>query len=190
MASLKGQLLIASPRLMDPNFVRTVVLMVQHGEEGALGLILNRPLQATVRDVCEKVLETSCEIDSPLYQGGPCEGPLMVLHTHGEEDEPEVLPGLHFTAERGKIEKLLAGGWESAEGGGPLGDGLYAKFFVGYAGWGAGQLESEMETGSWLTAPAEVLHVFDPSEKLWSKLTTWLTVGIDPDRIPDDPSVN
>src|SRR3982751_5237695 len=103
MKSLKGHLLISSPRLMDPNFVRTVVLMVQHGEEGALGLILNRPLQATVRDVCEKVLETPCEIEAPLHQGGPCEGPLMVLHTDadgGIGGEVEVMPGVHFTAER------------------------------------------------------------------------------------------
>ena len=183
MASLKGQLLIASPRLMDPNFVRTVVLMVQHGDEGALGLVLNRPLTATVRDVCEKVLETSCEVEAHLHQGGPCEGPLMVLHATTDDDstehESEVVPGVYFTAERGTIEDLLRG----------IADGD-AKFFVGYAGWGAGQLESELETGSWLTCPADPAHVFEAGEKIWSKLTTSITAGIDPDRIPDDPSVN
>lgn len=181
MASLQGKLLIASPRLMDPNFVRSVVLMVQHSDEGALGLILNRPLGTTVREVCEKVLETDCAIEAFLHQGGPCEGPLMVLHTEGAGGEVEVMPGVHFTAERGKIERLLEG---------EASDDVSAKFFVGYAGWGSGQLEGELETGSWLTVKAESQHVFDGGEKLWSRLTTAVTAGIDLNQIPEDPSMN
>src|SRR4051812_33289830 len=119
MPSLQGHLLIASPRLMDPNFARAVVLMVQHGDEGALGLILNRPLGTTLREVCEKVLETDCAIEAFLHQGGPCEGPLMVVHTDEAGGEIEVMPGVHFTAERGKIERLLTA------------DEVTAKFFVG-----------------------------------------------------------
>src|SRR5580698_10070881 len=77
MKSLKGQLLLASARLQDPNFLRSVVFLVQHGEEGALGLILNRPLETTVRQVCEQVSAASCAIEGQMHQGGPCEGLLM-----------------------------------------------------------------------------------------------------------------
>ena len=75
---IQGQLLIASSRLMDPNFVRTVILLVRYGDDGALGLVLNRPLETSVKEACEKVLETPCNADGNLFQGGPCEGPLTV----------------------------------------------------------------------------------------------------------------
>jgi putative transcriptional regulator len=180
MESLQGHFLIASPRLTDPNFARTVVLMVQHGEEGALGLVINRPLETSVEEVCEKVLETPCAAEGVLYQGGPCEGPLMVVHTHGNRSDIEVRPGVHFSTERESIEWLLR--YNEA----PI------KYFVGYAGWAAGQLEMEMETGSWLTVSASEEQVFAADEELWSRLLAIATLGkyIDPDRIPDDPSLN
>ena len=183
MASLKGQLLIASPRLMDPNFVRTVVLMVQHGDEGALGLVLNRPLTATVRDVCEKVLETSCEIEANLHQGGPCEGPLMVLHDDAKLSQISVIPGVNWSTEKEALEQLVV------QNNGSM------KFFVGYAGWGAGQLEGELETGSWLTVAANEQMVFSESEDQWEQLRRRLTLTstypwLDPRFIPDDPTAN
>ena len=90
---------------------------------------------------------------------------------------------MYFTTERDKIESLMRAG----EG--------QNKFFVGYAGWGAGQLESEMETGSWVTTPADAGQIFvegDVLENQWSKLLTRVNLSqyIDPDRIPDDPSLN
>jgi putative transcriptional regulator len=180
MQSLAGQFLIASPKLVDPNFARSVVLMVQHGEEGALGLVINRPLETSVEEICEKVLETPCSAEGVLYQGGPCEGPLMVVHTHNARSDIEVKPGVHFSTERDSIEWLLK--YNEA----PI------KYFVGYSGWAAGQLENEMETGSWLTVPAEEEQIFQDGEELWSRLLTVATLGkwIDPDRIPDDPSLN
>jgi putative transcriptional regulator len=177
---VQGQLLVASSRLMDPNFVRTVILLVRHGEDGSLGLVLNRPLEMTVREACDKVLETPCNAEGSLFQGGPCEGPLMAIHTRRKSSEQEVLPGLHFTTDREKMENLLEAG------------GVRAKYFVGYSGWGPGQLEAEMETGSWITAPADAARVFDDNEEQWSRLMTELTLGkhIRPELIPDDPSVN
>jgi len=156
MESLQGQLLIASPRLVDPNFARSVVVMVQHSDDGALGLIVNRPLQTSIKEVCEKALDIPCEIEAQLHQGGPCEGPLMVVHTHETQSDIEVFPGVYFTTDREKIEWLLNHN-----------DGAI-KYFVGYAGWAAGQLETEMESGSWLTVPAEEEQIFQAGEELWS----------------------
>ncbi len=184
MASLQGQLLLASGALVDPNFARAIVLMVQHGDEGALGLILNRPLEITVGRACEQVLEqkTPCAVEGMLHQGGPCEGPLMVLHTHETQSDIEVVPGVYFSTDRAKIEWLL----EHNDG--------EIKFFVGYAGWGEGQLEGEIETGSWVASPASERKVFDNAEgaEQWSRLMAGATLGrwIDPDHMPEDPSMN
>jgi putative transcriptional regulator len=183
MKSLKGHFLVASPKLVDPNFFHTVVLLVQHEEEGALGLVLNRPLTTTVKDVWEEVAEGSCDVGGHLYQGGPCEGALMVLHGDEENTEMTVGDGLYFCMRRETIERIVA---ENPE---------HARFFVGYAGWSSGQLESELAEGSWLTTPANAKAVFEGDEHLWSDLVRALSRAavtglVDPKRIPDDPSVN
>jgi putative transcriptional regulator len=184
MKSLQGQILVASPKLVDPNFFHTVVLMVQHNDEGALGLVLNRPLQTTVRDMWAQVEEgTECEIEGPLHQGGPCEGALMVVHADGSYAEAEVTDGIYFCMRRDAIERLVENNRAAM------------KFFVGYAGWTAGQLDAEMNEGSWLTTPASAQMVFEGDEHLWTDLIRAIarnTVNqmVDPKRIPDDPSVN
>ena len=183
MKSLQGQLLIASSKLLDPNFVHSVILLVQHNDEGALGLILNRPLETTIKQVCDQPpLELPCSLESPLFQGGPCDGPLMVLHNHAVGGQIEVVPEIHFTTDRSQIELLL------------ISEGADVKCFVGYAGWSAGQLEAEMETGSWLTLTADKEQIFSDGEddEQWSRLMARLTLGrwIDPSQIPDDPNVN
>jgi len=180
MASLAGHFLIAAPRLMDPNFFRTVILMVQHDENGSLGLVLNRPLSVTIKDVCRDALEQDCEIEGVMYQGGPCPGPLMAVHTFDTAAQTLVADGLHFTTEKDRLELLLH---EPA---------ATARFFVNYSGWTAGQLEAELEEGSWLTLPATIEQVFSSTDQLWTKLTKAATLGkwVPLDRIPDDPSVN
>jgi len=180
--SYQGQILLASSRLVDPNFSRAIVLMISHSEEGSLGLVLNRRLEMTVKEACEQVLETTCDIKDALHQGGPCEGPLMVLYTQTPSLtlEPEVIPGIQFTTDRERIETLL----KAAD--------LTAKFFVGYSGWGPGQLEAEIEVGSWIPAAASKEFIFDEKSDQWSRLMTASTLGqnIRPEQIPDDPSMN
>jgi putative transcriptional regulator len=180
--SLKGQLLLASSRLIDPNFARSVILMVQHDENGALGLILNRPLQTTVKEVCDEALELPCAVEANLFQGGPCEGPLMVVHRQESSGQIQVLDDVFFTTDRAQIESLLLNGEASL------------KFFVGYAGWSPGQLESEIETGSWVTTAGDADQIFnaDGAQDQWTRLMTRATLGawIDPKRIPDDPNLN
>jgi putative transcriptional regulator len=180
MTTTQGKLLLASPRLADPNFSRTVVLMIQHNAEGALGLILNRPLEITVRQACEQSLGDDCEVDELLHQGGPCEGPLMVVHGNELEKDADVIPGVFFTTERAKIEALLKQ------------QIALARYFVGYAGWSAGQLEAEMEIESWIVADAAPDFIFQGQPDLWTKLMRGriLQRWVDPSRIPDDPSVN
>jgi putative transcriptional regulator len=184
MASLRGHLLVASDKLVDPNFYHAVVLMVQHDEAGALGVVLNRPLPMNVRDVLDDVVEGEVEVDGPLHQGGPCEGPLMVVHGVEAYADTAVAEGLYFSTDRGKIEALLSG--EN----GPM------KFFANYSGWTAGQLESEVRRGDWQAAPATAQAVFHGDAHLWTDLTRAIARAavqqglVDPKRVPDDPSVN
>jgi putative transcriptional regulator len=183
MKSLQGHLLVASPTLVDPNFFHTVVLIVQHNDDGALGLVLNRPLQTSVKDMWQEVGDGACEVEGQLHQGGPCEGPLMVVHGEDMYAEIEVTKGLYFCTSRDRVEKLIAD------------NSCPMKFFVAYAGWTAGQLEAELDESSWMTAPASAKVVFEGDEHLWSDLVRAISRAavtglVDPKRIPEDPSVN
>jgi putative transcriptional regulator len=178
--SLQGQFLIAAHTLVDPNFFRSIVLMIQHNEQGALGLILNRITRAAVSEICEKLLEESPgAIEGNVRQGGPCEGPLMILHDEESAGDVEVISGVHFTTDKHKIEWLLR-----------RHDGQ-ASVFIGYAGWSAGQLEEELKGNSWLVLPATSTEVFDPALN-WQRLLTraFLTQYVNPERIPPNPRAN
>lgn len=148
MESLAGNLLIASPKLPDPNFYHAVVLMIQHDDDGAFGLILNRPSDRTVAEVLEPLGLPECAVDAPLRVGGPVGGPLMAVHADAAESEEEVIPGVHFSASRESLESLIT------EGSDPM------LVFAGYSGWGGGQLDNEWEMGGWLSAPATYETIF------------------------------
>lgn len=183
MTSLRGQLLIASPKLLDPNFVRSVVLLVQHDEHGALGVILNRPLDITIRSAWKQVSAGPCQAEGVLHEGGPCEGPLMVLHANPTVSQMRVLDGVYFSTASHEIERIVAD------------DDRPARFFVGYAGWTEGQLEGELEEGAWLTSPATSEQVFHATPDQWDALhktlaNSHLPPWVDPKLIPDDPSMN
>ena len=183
MRSLQGYLLIASPHLRDPNFLRTVVLMVQHNDQGALGVILNRPTNTTMREAWDQVSDTPCEREETLYHGGPCEGPLMAVHSHLGASQIEVSPGIYFSTDRDDVATLVQQNDDPA------------KFFVGCSGWGPGQIERETKTGSWLTIPATCEQVFRDNEDQWAHLTNQIArstglVALNPKIIPEDPSLN
>lgn len=158
MPSLEGHLLIASKELRDPNFSRSVVLLVRHNDEGALGLILNRPLEVRLRQVWEQVSSSPCKRDDAIHLGGPCEGPLMALHDQAPLGESQVVDGLYFCTHRDYLEEL-AGDTEHN-----------VRFFAGFSGWAAGQLEGEMEQDSWLTLPAKSQHAFAEEVDLWDQV--------------------
>ncbi len=182
--TLQGKFLVASPYLPDPNFFRSVVLLVQHGEEGALGLILNRPSDNTVQDVWEAVSDLPCDSQEPLFMGGPVEGPIMALHSVAECSEDQVTEGIYLAANKENLDKIVSQ------------DERPYRLFSGYAGWGATQLEEEMEMGGWLLCDAGFEQVFLlPVDALWEHITR--SIGDDILRSslnihdwPDDPSVN
>jgi putative transcriptional regulator len=183
MASLQGQLLIASEELLDPNFRQTVVLLVQHSEDGAMGVVLNRPSTTSIEDAWEKITGSPCETEGLMHIGGPCEGALSVLHTEGEWADIEVLDGLYFTASKDSIEELVQ-----------IADGE-KRFFVGYAGWGPGQLEGELGRGDWALVPARSSFVFNSHQGLWEtmrKRSAGMSVlaAMRIRDVPEDPSVN
>ena len=184
MNSLQGHLLIASPNLRDPNFFKSVVLLVQHNEQGALGVILNRPLETTIQDAWPEVSVLPCNAEGALHQGGPCPGPLMVIHTDPTVSQMEVCGGVYFNTDKDSIEHLVT------QCAGPL------RFFVNYAGWGPGQLEGEIEAGGWVATPAARDQIFrDGDDDLWPAALRLASrrqrlAGIDPKLIPDDPAVN
>lgn len=183
MTSLQGHLLIATPQLTDPNFAHAVVLIVQHNESGALGLILNRPLETDLQSVWDQVSDVPCFVEQPLHQGGPCEGPLMVLHGEESISETQVVPEVFWSTDKDAIEQLVSQ------------NSTPARYFVGYAGWGAGQLEGEMDSGAWLPTPASKDQIFADPDHLWNRLRRKITLTmtypwLNPKLIPDDPSSN
>ncbi|MCE9590842.1 MAG: YqgE/AlgH family protein [Planctomycetes bacterium] len=158
MESHQGKLLIASPSLLDPNFHRTVTLLVEHDENGALGLVLNRPTQISVMDLWSKVSEGGCPYRGLIYHGGPCPGAIFALHTDADCSQAELPDGVHFTADREHLNRLMGSAEE------PI------RFFLGYAGWGAGQMESEFAQESWMTLEADRARVFGTSPRAWVDL--------------------
>jgi putative transcriptional regulator len=155
--SLKGQLLIAAASLFDPNFRRTVVLIGEHNDEGALGVVLNRPTPVTVEEAVPP-LASIVAVSDPLFLGGPVQPQSPVILA--EFDSPDSAGLVVFRSV----------GFLTGEALPESGDGiLRARVFAGYAGWGAGQLEAEMEMGSWIVEPALEEDVFTPDpEALWS----------------------
>jgi len=183
MSTLQAHFLVASPYLTDPNFNRSVVLIIKHDDEGAFGLLLNRPMNNTVREIMRLAGEAECECDRPIYFGGPVQGPLVAIHGVEELGEAEVLPGVYFSAHKDQLRAII----EQTEQ--PF------RLFTGYSGWGAGQLEGELEVGGWLTAPATAEIVFLSADEQWQRLTR--EIGLDilgPDfknkPLPDNPSLN
>jgi putative transcriptional regulator len=157
--SLKGQLLIAGPALVDPNFRRTVVLVGEHSEEGALGVVLNRTAEATVLDAVPELADLVAGLDN-VHVGGPVQpSAIVVLADFVEPDRAGsiVLDSVGFLPAEVDPDEL--------------GELRRARVFVGYAGWGPGQLESELEEDSWIVEPAVADDVFTPEpDELWSEV--------------------
>ena len=157
MESLKGQLLVASADLLDPNFRRTVVLVTEHDDEGALGLVLNRPAETTVSEAVPPLGEL-VEEREPVYVGGPVEqGAVIVVAEFEDPDDSAstIFDDVGFVPGDADLDEVA-------------GAIRRARVFAGYAGWTAGQLDAELEAEGWIVEPAIPEDVFGPSDELWS----------------------
>jgi putative transcriptional regulator len=181
MESVRGQLLIAGPPLLDPNFWRTVVLVIGHNDEGALGLVLNRPSETTVAEAVTELSEL-VDPDEQLYIGGPVQPSSVIVVAHFEDPDDAALLAFDDIG-------VLGTGSTPEE----LSVGVRAaRAFVGHAGWGPGQLDAELERGDWILEEARADDVFAAeSRQLWSEVLTrkggsYALVA----RMPPDPSLN
>jgi putative transcriptional regulator len=181
MDSARGQLLIAGPALLDRNFWRTVVLMVEHNAEGALGLVLNRPSETSIGDAVPQLHEL-LDSDDPLFIGGPVQPSAVIVLAEFEDPSDAAL--LAF----GDVGVLGTG----ASLDDPASGVRRGRAFVGHAGWGPGQLDGELERGDWIVEPATVEDAFSREpEALWPEVLTrkggsYALIA----RMPPDPSVN
>jgi putative transcriptional regulator len=179
MDSTRGQLLIASPGLVDANFWRTVVLIVEHTDDGALGLVLNRPSETTIGEAVSEL--KPLDVDDPLYVGGPVQPSALIVLA--EFDRPQDAALIAFN----DIGVLATGAQEDPDLGVRRG-----RAFVGHSGWGPGQLDDEVERGDWILEPARRDDAFTSSPlDLWRSVLTrkggsYALVA----RMPPDPSVN
>jgi len=180
MESLRGSLLISSGGLFDPNFRHTVVLVGEHNADGALGVVLNRAMDVTVAEAVS-ALASLVPPGELLYQGGPVQPTQPVLIA--ELSHPELADLLVF----GTVGFLV--GEVSADVRPGI---LRARVFAGYSGWGPGQLEREMEEGSWILDPAREDDVFtDNPDTLWSRVLQRKGPEYQRlSRMPFDPSMN
>jgi putative transcriptional regulator len=179
--SLRGQLLIAAPSLDDPNFARTVILVAHHNDEGAMGVVLNRPGDYVVGETVPELADVVGD-DEAVYVGGPVQPDGVMVLAEFEDPDAAALPvlgGLGFVA-------LGSHGEHLADGTGR------ARAFAGHAGWGPGQLEDELDDEAWITAPfmPEDAFTADPGD-LWSSVLTrkggpYALVA----KMPLDPSLN
>jgi putative transcriptional regulator len=167
MLSYAGSFLVARHALQDPNFRQSVVLLLQHGAEGAFGLVVNRTAKAE-------------GVPFPVYVGGPCKAPgLMMLHGHRDwlaeasaSVSKSAAPGV-YVGDAESLKRITETEPDEAS---------RFRVFTGYSGWGPGQLESELASGAWTLVPANGELLFDtPVEDLWESLV--------PPRLPQ-PSVN
>ena len=199
MLRIAGLMLVASPYLTDENFFRSVIYLIRHDEEGAFGLILNRPTAQSLGPAFADRLGHEPARSDSIHVGGPVEGPLMALHTLsglGEpcgpdclrdnvDSPPDDLAGtspLWITADEDQLMALA----DRTD--------IRVKFIAGYSGWGAGQLDRELEQGGWLVGPPDWDLVFADTETVWEELVKRLGREILGDivRAPlgDDPQWN
>jgi putative transcriptional regulator len=179
--SLRGKLLIAGPDLVDPNFHRTVVLIADHGDEGAMGVVLNRrsdtPVAEAIPDLADLV-----DPEEYVHVGGPVQPSGVVVLAEFEDPDAAaatVLGDVGFVAadtDMAQLPDLTR----------------RVRVFAGISGWGPGQLESELERDDWIVEPADRADLFsEQPEHLWSAVLErkggrYALVA----RMPDDPSMN
>jgi putative transcriptional regulator len=172
--------LVAMPQLGDPNFHRSVVLMIEHGDGGSMGLVINRAAPLTLKDLAQapKLEVPAVRRTEPIYVGGPVDPQRgFVLHDSDRiEEKLEILPGLFLSVTVDALNQVLL-------------DQCRFRFCLGFSGWAPQQLEQELTHGSWLFTEAEKAQTLetDPS-KLWD--LTVRGMGFDPAMLLTGKGIN
>jgi putative transcriptional regulator len=173
-ASLAPSLLLSMPQLVDPNFNRTVVLLCKHSEDGALGLVVNRPLATTGRVTVNLEPPASTERELEVWIGGPVEPQRTWILTGREPDPAEDLEGrrisdgLYLSTSPDLLRRLLEPDPPDR-----------TRLVIGYSGWGPGQLEAELEASAWLLSEVDAGLIFNtPPHRMWEAAIRRL--GADP----------
>lgn len=170
--------------MVDSFFSKAVILLLAHSEEGAAGLVINRPTEATVTDLSRSIFKGSFSWDKAISLGGPVSGPLVVLHREPDFADHEVVGGLYSTVEDSKVRRALKGRVDPS------------VVAINYSGWGPGQLEAELRDDSWEVLLATPDLVFPRRDQdLWKtalqqvqsqKLHSLINLR----EVPDDPRWN
>ena len=175
MSTLQNHFLIAMPNMRDPNFNGTVTYLCKHDDQGALGIIINRPLDMQVSEIFRQLsfdIVDEDQAERPVLGGGPVQTDMgFVLHQSEEDYDTTLNPadvGIKVTVSQDILDSMARG-----EGPQP------ALVALGYAGWDPGQLEAELAANAWLSVPAEPTIMFDtPFEKRWEAAAALLGVSI------------
>ncbi|MDQ7008414.1 MAG: YqgE/AlgH family protein [Acidobacteriota bacterium] len=186
LAELAPGLIVAMPQLVDPNFNRTVVLLIKANEEGALGVVINRSTGVSLREFLGyQDVEYAGPAEIEVNLGGPVEQDSHLLVLHGEEpvfgggseDELALAEGVRLVTAREGLAILAERGAERL------------RCYVGYAGWAPGQLEWELSEGAWVPLPCEASLVFDePLGRVWGQALR--RAGLDPVSLVPGGAVN
>ncbi len=192
MESLENQLLIAMPSLGDPYFNKTVTYICEHNDEGAMGLIINLPINISLSELLQKI---EPDVDSEHNDDKSSSTPETIYNDKDNQLEQRVLSGGPIAKQRGFVLHTKQKGWTSSLA---LGDALMITtskdillalgtddapehyiVTLGYAGWGPGQLEQELQANSWLTTPADAEILFNtPIEQRWKKATEKVGINL------------
>lgn len=158
--AVKGSYLLANPFLKDPNFLRTVVLLTEHNEDGAVGFILNRPIQYTLNQILPEFPIFECDV----FLGGPVQqDSLHYVHRIPEmaDSSSEIVNGMYWGGDFEYLKSLVIAGKVTPD---------QIRFFVGYSGWGAEQLGGELDTESWIVAKPKPHFTFQSDSDLWKTI--------------------
>jgi putative transcriptional regulator len=184
MEDLSGQLLLATPSLLDPNFHRAVILLLDHGDHGAMGVMLNRPLEVRV-DAVLPTWQPYVTEPAVLFQGGPVglDSALGLVAMPGDLPEPAGIRRLDGSLALVDLDTEPATVVPHLSG---------IRVFAGYAGWGADQLEGEIREGSWYVVPSEPRDAFSPDPTLlWRQVLRRQPGDLSyVASFPEDPSLN
>lgn len=181
VSPVKGKILIAEPFLKGYYFSRSIVLLTEHGKEGSMGLVLNKPLDLTISQIMKDVPFK----DVNVYCGGPVSPDrLFYIHSIPDiSDAVEVINGLYFGGDFNDLKTILTICPEKIE---------QIRFFIGYSGWDAGQLKDELTDDSWLVSKMENNFIFNPAdEESWTdSLNSMGGKYIQWSKFPSNPELN